>query len=50
MFYFSKVKVFTLSFLSLITEVLYNLGHNILRIFDILPKFAFVTSEIECDY
>ena len=27
----------------------YNLGHNILRLFDVLPNFAFTTSETNCD-
>ena len=28
----------------------YNLGHNIFRIFDVLPNFPFTTSETNCDY
>ena len=31
-------------------EVIYNLGHNILRFFDVLPNFAFTTSETNRDY
>ena len=27
----------------------YNLGHNILRPFDVLPNFSFTTSETNCD-
>ena len=30
--------------------IAYNHFHNILRLFDILPNFAFTTSEIMCDY
>ena len=29
---------------------LYNLGHNILRLFNILPNFLFTTSETKRDY
>ena len=28
----------------------YNLGHNILRLFDVLPNFSFPTSETNRDY
>ena len=28
----------------------YNYGHNILRIFDVLPNFPFTTSEPRPDY
>ena len=28
----------------------YNHGHNILRIFDVLPIFTFTTSEMKPDY
>ena len=28
----------------------YNLGHNILRFFDVLPNFPFTTSETNGDY
>ena len=28
----------------------YNLGHNILRLFDVLSNFLFTTSETNCDY
>ena len=28
----------------------YNPGHNILRLFNVLPNFAFTTSEMKCDY
>ena len=28
----------------------YNLGHNILRLFDILPNFPFIASETNRDY
>ena len=27
-----------------------NQFHNILRLFDVLPKFAFTTNETVCDY
>ena len=27
-----------------------NHGHNILRLFDVLPNFLFTTSETKCDY
>ena len=27
-----------------------NLGHNILRLFNVLPNFSFTTSETNCDY
>ena len=42
MFPLKKIKVFTLSFLSSIIELLYNLGHNI---FEVLLNFSFTTSE-----
>ena len=29
---------------------IYNLGHNILRLFDVLSNFSFTTSETNCDY
>ena len=28
----------------------YSLGHNILRLFDVLPNFPFTTSEMNHDY
>ena len=28
----------------------YNPGHNILRLFDVLPNFAFTTSELKRDH
>ena len=28
----------------------YNYGHNILRIFDVLPNFPFITCETKPDY
>ena len=28
----------------------YNLGHNIFRLFDVLPDFYFITSEANRDY
>ena len=31
-------------------QAIYNLGHNILRLFDVLPNFPFATSETNCDY
>ena len=31
-------------------SIFYNLGHNILRIFDGLPNFSFTTSETNRDY
>ena len=31
-------------------EKIYNLGHNILRLFDVLPNFPFTTSETNRDY
>ena len=48
MLYFKKVKVFTSSILSSITEVVYNLDHNILRFFDILT--ILVNQEISEKY
>ena len=48
MLHFKKVKVFTSSILSSITEVLYNLDHNILRFFDILT--ILVNQEISEKY
>ena len=27
-----------------------NLGHNILRLFDVLPNVSFTSSETNCDY
>ena len=30
-------------------QSIYNLGHNILRIFDVLPIFSFTTSETNRD-
>ena len=29
---------------------IYNLGHNILRLFDVLPNFPFTTNETNRDY
>ena len=29
---------------------IYNLGHNILRLFDVLPNFPFTTGETNRDY
>ena len=29
---------------------IYNLGHNILRLFDVLPNFLLTTSETNRDY
>ena len=34
----------------LIQVVDYNLGHNILGLFDVLPNFSFITSESNRDY
>ena len=31
-------------------DTFYNLGHNIFRPFDVLPKFPFTTSETNHDY
>ena len=31
-------------------RAIYNLGHNILILFDILPNFSFTASETKCDY
>ena len=28
----------------------FNHGYNILKLFDTLPNFLFITSEIKCDY
>ena len=36
--------------LSVINFHIYNHGHNILRIFDVLPNFPFTTSETKPDY
>ena len=33
-----------------ILKLSYNLGHNILRLFDALPNFPFTTSETNRDY
>ena len=45
------------SFHSLVTSDLdylgnriYNSGHNVLRFFDVLPNFAYATSETKRDY
>ena len=32
------------------TELNYSHGHNIMRIFDVLPNFPFTTSETKLDY
>ena len=29
---------------------IYNHSHNILRLFDVLPNFPFISSETMCDY
>ena len=29
---------------------IYNVGHNILRLFDVFPNFSFTTSETNRDY
>ena len=31
-------------------QAMYSLGHNILRLFDVLPNFPYTTSETNCDY
>ena len=37
-------------FLTFLYDIYYNLGHNILRFFDVLPNFSFTTSEANRDY
>ena len=32
------------------TQIFYSLGHNILRLFDVLPSFLFTTFETNRDY
>ena len=34
----------------LLERICYNSGHNILRLFDVLPNFSFTTSETNRDY
>ena len=29
---------------------IYNHGHNILRLFNVLPNFLFIPSKMKCDY
>ena len=31
-------------------KLFYNVGHDILRLLDVLPNFAFITSEVKSDY
>ena len=31
-------------------KLFYNHGHDILRLFDVLPNFSFITSETKRDY
>ena len=33
-----------------INSLIYNLGHNVLGLFDVLPNFSFTTSETNHDY
>ena len=47
-FSFTSQVVFKLGYL--FCQERYNLGHNILRLFDVLPIFSFTTSEMNYDY